>query len=273
MTAAGAPQRTAAAGPRRAAVGLGTQTLVLAGSLARSWARQPGIAIQAVVFPAFLLLMFQTVLGRTVDAMGGGESVYRNAGLIALIGVMYGSLATGIGLITERESGLLARQWTLPVPRAGFLAGRLLAELARALVSTAVLFGLAVCLGFRFSQGFAAGIGAFVVPVAFAAACALGIIAMATVTSEKQIVQVFGALFLLAMFFNTGFVPLDQYPGWLQPVVRWQPMSPAIDLMRGLTEGGAVAVPLAASAAWIVVIALLGGIVAARGFRHAATAR
>ena len=41
------------------------------------------------------------------------------------------------------------------------------------------------------------------------------------------------------MFFSTGFVPVNQYPGWLQPyTVAHQPISYAVDVMRGLSLGG-----------------------------------
>ncbi|GAA4396416.1 ABC transporter permease [Tsukamurella soli] len=270
--------------PRRR-VGLATHTAVAAGVLLRSWARNPIVAIQAVVFPAFLLAMFQLVLGKTVTAMGGGESVYRNAPLIALIGVLYGSLAAGMGLVTERDGGGLARQWTLPVPRAGFLTGRLAADVLRSAIGTVVLIALAVCMGLRFQQGLLAAIGAFLVPLAFAVACGTAMLAVATVGSANAILQAFAGVSLLLMFFNTGFVPLDQYPGWLQPVVQWQPMSCAIDTMRGLVSGAGsaasgpnvagapIAVPLLATLAWVVGIVAAAGLVAVRGFRLAAAGR
>ena len=49
-----------------------------------------------------------------------------------------------------------------------------------------------------------------------------------------------GILVALMFFFCTGFVPLDQYPAWIQPVVEHQPMSYAIAVMQGLALGGPV---------------------------------
>ncbi len=39
----------------------------------------------------------------------------------------------------------------------------------------------------------------------------------------------------MLMFFSIGFVPLDQYPDWLQPIVEHQPVSYTIEAMRGLS--------------------------------------
>src|SRR5690606_9108636 len=140
----------------------------------------------------------------------------------------FGTLATANSLIHERDTGLLARMWTLPVPRAGFIAGRLLAEAARTGLATVVLFLVAVPMGFRFEHGIVAGIGAVLVTMVFAVGVAVPVIAMATVASGKQAVQQLGGLFLLLLFFNAGFAPVTEYPGCLQPIVRHQPITPPI---------------------------------------------
>lgn len=254
---------------RRRGVGLANQALVHCGALLRVWLRDPGVIIQGLVFPALMLVMFQIVFGKSTTAIGAGQSVFGNTGLIALVGAMQGTLLTGIALINDRDSGLLARLWTLPVPRSGFLIGRILAEAVRILVGTVVLFAFSTTMGFRFDQGVLAGIGAVFIPVLFGSAWAWVVIAIATVAAKAQI-EYLGVLFLGLLFFNTGFAPAREYPGWLQPLVRYQPMSPAIDTMRGLTEGGAIATPLLATLCWSVGISLVFGVLATRGYRRAA---
>lgn len=257
----------------RQSVSLPWQSLVHAGALLRAWSRDPGILVQSLVFPAFLLLMFQLVLGETVTTMGGGDSVYGNTGLVALVGALFGTLAAAITLIHERDSGLLARMWTLPVPRTGFIAGRLLAEALRTGLATLVLFLVAVPLGFRFEHGLLAGLGALVIPMLFAVGIAVPVIAVASVASGRQAVQQLGGVFLLLLFFNGGFAPVTEYPGWLQPIVRHQPMTPAIDAVRGLTEGGPVAEPVVHTLIWVVVLVCGFGPLALRGYRAAAERR
>ncbi|CAM3049472.1 ABC transporter permease [Skermania piniformis] len=256
----------------RRSVSLGRHLVVTVATLLRTWSRDPGVVVQTVAFPAFMLLMFQLVLGKTVTAMGGGNSIYGNAGLVALVAAMYGTVATGISLIDDRDSGLLTRTWSLPVPRAGFLAGRLSAEAVRTGLSTVVLFAVAVPLGFRFQHGLLAGLVAIAVPMVFAVGIAVLVVAVATV-AVRQTLQQLAGLFLLLLFFNVGFVPITEYPGWLQPVVRHQPMSPAIEAMRGLTEGGAVAAPLLETVAWTIGLVAVSGPVAMRGYRRAAEGR
>ncbi|GAA4665027.1 ABC transporter permease [Gordonia humi] len=253
----------------RRTVGPLVQTVVHTATLLRSWSRDPGIVVQSVAFPAFMLLMFQLVFGKSVTALGSGESVYGNTGLVALVGALYGTIATAMTLIAERDSGLLSRMWTLPVSRWGFIAGRLTAEAVRTGLATIILFAVAATMGFRFEQGVASAFGAWIVPMIFAVGVAAPVIALATVASGIQSVQLLGGVFLFLLFFNSGFAPVSEYPGWLQPVVRNQPMSPAIDAIRGLTEGGAVAGPLVATIVWTIGLLAVFGPLAVRGYRRA----
>ena len=94
------------------------------------------------------------------------------------------------------------------------------------------------------------------------------VIAVATV-SGKAVIQQLSILFLLMLFFNTGFAPVEEYPGWLEPVVRYQPMSLAIDTMSGLTEGGPVRDALIGTLVWSVGLSVVFGVLAVRGYRRA----
>lgn len=269
MTAVETTGRVVEADYRRASVSLWTQGTVLARSLLTAWLRDPALLVQAIVFPVFLLLMFRIVFGDSTSALGAGNSIYRFAALVALVGAVQGTLMTGMYLAEERAQGLVGRLWTLPVPRAGFLAGRLIAEGVRIVLSTIMVYAVAVALGLRFSAGFFSGVAALLVPVLFGISWALLVIAVATVAGKAQIEQL-GVPFLLLMFFTTGFAPADQYPGWLQPIVRYQPMSTATDAMAGLTTGGAVATPLLLTVAWTAGLSILLGALAVRGYRRAA---
>ncbi len=80
-------------------------------------------------------------------------------------------------------------------------------------------------------------------------------------------------MIILGATFCTGFVPVDKYPDWVQPVVRYQPMSAAVDAMRGLSVGGPVLSPMTSTLVWCAAIfgACLGPIIV--GYRKASTSR
>lgn len=243
----------------RRAVALAPAVAALTGALLRSWSRNAPMAVQAVVFPAFLLFVFDTVLGATVSRMGGGDSIEGTAALIALVSVMQGSLVAAVFVTRDRDSGLLDRQWTLPLPRGAYLASRVLAEFLRGLASTVVLLLVAVALGLRFGGGPGPLIAAVTLAAGFGVACSMFVLALSARTDEKTVLMVFGAVFLLALFFNTGFAPAAAYPGWLQPVVEHQPMSPAIEAMRAFFRGGVDGAATATAVTWCAGLILIFG--------------
>jgi ABC-2 type transport system permease protein len=248
------------------------QTMIQTKRLLMRWWRDPLTVIQSLVFPALLLVMFNTVLGRQISSFAGASALYGSVPMVSLVGVMSGSVAGAVTLGREREQGLLARFWVLPVHRASGLAARIVAEGVRILSCTLVIFAVGVALGFRFERGVAAGIALFGVPMLFGLAFSTMVTAVAVFSAKAALVEAVSLGSSLMMFFCTGFVPLIAYPGWARPIVEHQPMTYAIDAMRGLSLGGPVRAPLLATMAWSVGAIVVFAIPAALGYRRASRA-
>ncbi|WP_280278150.1 ABC transporter permease [Nocardia wallacei] len=249
---------------------LPTQSLVETGRLLRRWSRQPEVITSTLVFPILLLLMYDLVLDRALGATTGGDPIYGFVPMIAVAGAMYGAMGTGLSLFGERESGLLRRFWVLPIHRSAGLIGRLLAECGRAAAATVVVVVVGMILGLRFEQGWAGALGVLVVPVIVIAGFTPVVIMVGVSSVGDKVVQLFAIVVLVGMFFNSGFVPVQNYPGWLQPVVRAQPMSCAIEAMRNFMLGGPLVVPVLQTLAWALGLIVVFGALAVRGYRKAA---
>ena len=247
-------------------------SLLQAERVLHNWALDRSTTIQTIVHPTLTLLMLRLVLGDTVQTASGQPAVYGLVPLITLIAAIQGSIVCALGLNKEITSGLLSRFATLPIHRAAGLVGRMLAEGARIFVTTALLVLVGVALGFRFQQGPLAAIALFALPIIFGMGFAVVITALATVAAGPMLVAVVGLATSLLMFFNSGFVPIMAYPTWLQDVVANQPMSCAIEAMRGLSIGGPVAEPLLKTTAWSLGMIALFLVPAVRGYQRAAAA-
>jgi ABC-2 type transport system permease protein len=182
---------------------------------------------------------------------------------------MSGSMVGGIGLMRERTDGLLSRLWVLPVHRASGLLSRLAADAVRIVGTTAVTMCAGLVLGFRFRQGILASVAWLLIPATFGVAFTMVVITIALYAANTIMVEATEVVWGLLMFFSSGFVPVDQYPRWLQPVVRNQPMSDAIEVMRGLSVGGPVLAPMLATLLWSAGIAAACAIPMAIGYRRA----
>lgn len=248
------------------------QTVVQTRRLLIRWRRDPLTMAQSIGFPALLLVMINTVLGRQISAFSGASALYGSVPMVTLVAVMSGSLAGAITLGRERDAGLLARFWVLPVHRASGLLARIVAEGVRILVCTVVLFGVGVVLGFRFRQGIPAAVALLGVPVLYGLGFATLVTAAAVFSAKPALVETISLGSSLLMFFSTGFVPLTAYPAWAAPLVAHQPMSYAIEAMRGLSLGGPVRAPLLATLAWSLGAIAVFAVPAVVGYTRASRA-
>ncbi|ODR07369.1 peptide ABC transporter permease [Mycolicibacillus koreensis] len=257
------PQRSVPSHP------LSVETAVLTTRVLRRWLRDPGTLAESLIMPVVLLVTLNIVLGDGITQVAGENALHRSVPLIAMVGAMSGAMVGGIGVMRERDSGLLARLWVLPVHRGSGLVSRLVAEVVRIVVTTLAILIAGLVLGFRFEQGVAAGLAWVLVPTAFGVAFSMAVITLALYSANTLMVEATEIVWGLLMFFSTGFVPLDQYPDWIQPVVQHQPVSYAIEAMHGLSAGGPIAQPLAALLAWSVVLVALCALPMALGYRRA----
>ncbi|WP_216901457.1 ABC transporter permease [Nocardia alni] len=248
------------------------QTLVQTKRLLIRWRRDPLTVVQSLGFPALLLIMLNTVLGHQISAFSGTSALYGSVPMVTLVAVMSGSLAGAITLGRERDAGLLARFWVLPVHRASGLSARVLAEAVRIVACTVVLFGVGMALGFRFRQGIPAAVALIGVPVLYGLGFAALVTTAAVFSAKSAVVEMISLGSSLMMFFSTGFVPLTAYPEWAQPIVAHQPMSYAIEAMRGLSIGGPVRGPLLATLAWSLGAMVVFAVPAAIGYTRASRA-
>ncbi|MEV0252339.1 ABC transporter permease [Nocardia sp. NPDC050712] len=247
-----------------------SHSLLQAKRLLFGWARDPATTIQTLVYPALTLLMFDVVLGNSISNATGKPAIYGQVAMITLVAAMSGAVVSALGFKTEKATGLLGRFWTMPLHRAAGLTGRLLAEAVRVLITTLFVLGVGFTLGFRFDQGWVAALALIALPVLFGVGFAVLVTALATITEGVMLVSLVTIVNTLLMFFNTGFVPKVAYPVWLQDIVANQPMSCAIEAMRGLSYGGPVAESLWKTVAWTVGLIVLFGWPAIRGYQRAA---
>jgi ABC-2 type transport system permease protein len=250
-----------------------SQTVVLTRRLLIRSARNPMTLVHALLLPVAFLLTLKVVFGDSITSITGQNGLYRSVPLVALVATMSGSTTAVVGINAERLDGFLGRLWALPLHRAAGLLSRLAAETIRVLATTLVILGAGAILGFRFHSGVAAALLWVAVPVIFGVAFATLATTVALYWSKAVLVEAMQPVIILGATFCTGFVPLERYPDWVQPVVRYQPMSPAVDAMRGLSVGGPVWWPMITTLLWFagVLAVCLGPIMV--GYRRASTSR
>lgn len=247
------------------------QTLLQTNRLLTRWARDYITVIGAIVLPILFMVVLNIVLGNLAYVVTHDSGLYSIVPLIALGAAITGSTFVAIDLMRERSFGLLARLWVLPVHRASGLISRILANAIRTLVTTLVMLGTGVVLGFRFRQGLIPSLMWISVPVILGIAIAAMVTTVALYTAQTVVVEGVELVQTIAIFFSTGLVPLNSYPGWIQPFVAHQPVSYAIAAMRGFAMGGPVLSPMIGMLVWTAGICVVCAVPLAIGYRRAST--
>jgi ABC-2 type transport system permease protein len=247
-----------------------TQSWVEAGRLLTGWRRNRAVLMGSLIFPVCLLLAYEVVLGERVRKVTGVESVYGLVPVCAVLSALFGALSTSQSIAMEREFGLLSRMWVLPVHRASPLTGRLTAEAARALFGTVLITALGVTMGLRFTHGWPTALVYILIPPIVVVGFTALVMALAIRTNGRTAMTWLGAVTMSLAFVNPGTTPMRQFPDWLRPLVRVQPMSPPIEAMWALAHGGALVWPVAMTLIWAIVLLAVFIPIAVRGYRLAA---
>jgi ABC-2 type transport system permease protein len=245
------------------------QTRLQMGRILRGWSRDVTTALEALVVPMALLFTLNLVLGKGISQVSGEPALYGSVPMVAMVGAMSGATVSGLALMREGTGGLLSRLWVLPVHRASGMFSRVAADAARIFLTTVAILCVGLLLGFRFRQGITESLAWLFVPVVFGLAFCTFINTIALYVTKVIVVESTAQIYALLMFFCTGFVPLDQYPSWIQPVVKHQPLTYAVEAMRGLALGGPLLPPMTGLLMWSAGIIAVCAIPLAYGYRRA----
>ena len=222
------------------AAGLARGSLLQARRVLRGARRTPALVVQSLLFPALLLVMFQLVLSRSLAAFAPGRDAGELAALIVLVATVFGALVSGGSLFDEREVGLLARFATMPAHPGSVLLGRVLAEVVRVLFSAVILLLVGLLFGMTVHTG-PLGVLAFLAVLAgVAATVGVAVSTLAVTGATRSMLNLLAPVFLMLMFFNSGFAPLESFPAVLRPVVAYLPFTAGVDTLLWCLRGGAL---------------------------------
>ncbi|WP_020494733.1 ABC transporter permease [Sciscionella marina] len=242
---------------------------LLAGRAVRETFRSPATIVLGSFFPLVMLLAM-TLGFADVVLPGRGYAGYVNYSLplFIVMGVVFAALNTAVATYRDLHGGMDARLRTVAIARSAPLLGRVGADAVRNLATTVLVFLLGFALGFRFAAGPLAILGFFLLPVVFGFGIAWFMVAIAMrAKSAETAISLVNVLLLVLSFLSTGFAPKGSLAGWAEPIAAVNPLSSAIDAMRGLAHGGELTGPLLATLAWTVALTAVFGAVAVSAYR------
>ena len=201
------------------------------------------------IMPIMFTLLFTFIFG---GALGGSPRNYIQFLLPGILvqTIVFITVYTGVGLNSDIQKGLFDRFRSLPMWQPAPVLGALAGDLIRYSIASVVILIVGFILGFRPAGGAIGVVAAFglVLLFAFAVSWIWIIIGMKVKTPESVMTTSF--IFLMPLTFASNiFVGLDTMPGWLQAVVRHNPVTHLATASRGLMQE----LPLGDSVLWALL--------------------
>jgi ABC-2 type transport system permease protein len=184
---------------------------------------------------------------------------------MAVAGVAQG---TAISVAMDMTEGIIARFRTMAIFRPSILTGHVLSAMTQTACSLALVFGVALLLGFRPTAS----------PVEWVAV--VGVLAMITfaltwlcvacglVSKSVEAASNLPMPLLLLPFLGSGFVPTESMPTALRWFADYQPFTPVTETLRGLLLGTAIGGSAVLAVAWCVAITVVSYLWARRAFNR-----
>lgn len=224
--------------------------------------RDPTSLIFSLLQPLIFLGLFGPLLTGSLGGFGGtGTSTAETLhwfvpGVIVMIS-LFGTSMTGSNLLYELMTGSYERILATPLPRSAILVGRALKEFAPLVVQGLIIVLVCVPFGFTLHPAqllvgllilglFGIGVGA----LSYA-------LALASKGREWLFWTIQQTLLFPLLILSGMMLPLEEGPGWMQTLARFNPLTYIVDAERALLGGNFGD----ASVLWGILAALVTAIV------------
>ena len=204
--------------------------------------------------PIIYLLLFTYVFGGAVAGSTHKYLEYELPGVLVM-SVILATMGTGMALNADITTGVFDRFRSLPIARWAPLAGAIMGDAVRYVISIAVSLGFGFVLGFRIKASPTSAVMGCLLLLVFALAICWLSALIGVVMRSPQAVQGFGYLLMFPLVFGSNLlVPIATMPGWLQAFVKVNPVTHLSEAERALLTGGPAAGLVEQSLLWALGI-------------------
>lgn len=192
--------------------------------------------ITRAVQPLLWLLLFGAVFTKAKLIPTGGIPYldFLTPGILAQ-SALFISIFYGVGIIWERDLGLVHKFLVSPTPRTALVLGKALSAGVRSISQVVLIYIVALVLGVRLSWRPAALAGVLAVVIISAALFSTFSLIIACLVKTRERFMGIGQFLTMPLFFASNAIyPISLMPEWLQTVSRFNPLSYQVDALRAL---------------------------------------
>ncbi|MFI6042507.1 ABC transporter permease [Nocardia sp. NPDC051321] len=241
---------------------------ILAGRNLLLMRRYPLALVSALVLPPLVLLIFLALFNKSGLAQGLDYIQYVTPTLVIQTMFFAGSGA-GYAVGMDIRDGLFDRWRTLPISRLAVVVGRLLGDAVRALSSLVLVLVCAVAFGFHPPTEPIGVLGGLGVCLLTMTVISLGCQLLAVRNGDPEATESTTIpVFMVCLIISNGLVPTANFPNWLEPIIRWGPISLTSDTLRAFIDGRVDTRALTGFLVWAIGLGVLWSVLLANRYRR-----
>jgi ABC-2 type transport system permease protein len=192
--------------------------------------------IARAIQPALWLLLFGEVFTK-VRAIPTGDVPYLDfmaPGILAQ-SVLFVAIFYGIGIIWERDLGIVHKFLVSPTPRGALVLGKALSAGIRSLSQAVIIYLLALLLGVKMNWSPPALLGVLATVILGAALFSTVSLIIASLVKTRERFMGMGQVLTMPLFFASNAIyPIALMPTWLQIISHINPLTYEVDALRAL---------------------------------------
>jgi len=210
-----------------------TDTGVVFSRELRPMLRNPFTIVFSMVQPLVFLGLFAPLLPKVED---GSPLQWFVPGLVVM-SCLFGTSMTGSNLLFEIQTGSHERMLVTPLRRPALLIGGALKEIVPVIAQAALI--VAICMPF----GFEPHLGGALLGLVILSTFCLGLgalsysLALAAKNQEWLFWTVQQTLLFPLLLLAGMLLPVENGPGWLRALSKWNPLTYVVDAERALFNG------------------------------------
>jgi len=201
----------------------------------RRISHDPVELITRAIQPIFWIAIFGSVMAKVRAFPSTGDYITFISPGVILQSSTFISLSYGIMLVFERESGVLKRLLSSPIPRSFIVIGRSLAGGLRASTQYVIVLIVAVAVGAKLTDDpLKLILGYIILVIASMGFTALSILIASGLKTRERFMGIIGAITMPLFFASNALYPIDVMPEAIQLIARVNPLTYTVDALRTL---------------------------------------
>jgi ABC-2 type transport system permease protein len=197
--------------------------------------REKSRIVSSLFTPLLWIVVFGGGLGSSVSLGGTNYQVFIFPGILTMT-ILFSSIFFGLYIVWDKKIDFFKEVLVAPLSRLTIFAGKTLGGCTDALIQGSLMLAFGVILGISYSVQMVVQTMIFMLVLA-AAVVSIGLIIGSFMESPEGFNLIVSFLVFPLFFLSGALFPIDNLPSWLRVFTTLNPVTYAVDGMRGVMLG------------------------------------